>query len=81
MAYVWWRPRLRWHPPRIPQSPTASPRWAGGLIDAPEPRGAPSRAWTAAGRTQLKTVPASAFEAVDDSACMVDVNSAQASCP
>jgi hypothetical protein len=30
---------------------------------------------------QLKTVPASAFEAVDESACMVDPDSAQAACP
>jgi hypothetical protein len=30
---------------------------------------------------QLKTVPASAFEAVDVSACMVDVDSAEADCP
>ena len=37
--------------------------------------------WTNQILDQLKTVPASAFEAVDESACMVDVNSAQASCP
>jgi hypothetical protein len=30
---------------------------------------------------QLKTVPASAFEAVDVSACMVDVDSGKADCP
>jgi hypothetical protein len=30
---------------------------------------------------QLKRVPASAFQAVDESACMVSANSAQASCP
>lgn len=30
---------------------------------------------------QLKSVPASAFEAVDESACIVNPNSAQASCP
>ena len=30
---------------------------------------------------QLKTVPASAFEAVDVSACMVDVDSGEADCP
>jgi hypothetical protein len=30
---------------------------------------------------QLKTIPASEFEAVDESACMVDPNSAQAACP
>jgi hypothetical protein len=30
---------------------------------------------------QLKSVPASAFEAVDESACMVDADSAKADCP
>ena len=30
---------------------------------------------------QLKTVPASAFEAVDVSGCMVDVDSGKADCP
>jgi hypothetical protein len=30
---------------------------------------------------ELKSVPASAFEAVDESACMVDPNSAEADCP
>jgi hypothetical protein len=30
---------------------------------------------------QLKTIPASEFEAVDESGCMVDPDSAQASCP
>ena len=30
---------------------------------------------------QLKTVPGSAFEAVDESVCMVDPDSAQAACP
>jgi hypothetical protein len=30
---------------------------------------------------QLKTVPASAFEAVDVSGCMVDADSAKADCP
>jgi hypothetical protein len=30
---------------------------------------------------QLKSVPASAFEAVDATACMVDRDSAQADCP
>jgi hypothetical protein len=30
---------------------------------------------------QLKTVPASAFEAVDESACMVDADSGRADCP
>jgi hypothetical protein len=38
-------------------------------------------AWTDGILDQLKTVPASAFEAVDESACMVDPNSAQAACP
>jgi hypothetical protein len=37
--------------------------------------------WTNQILDQLKTVPASAFEAVDESACMVDAGSAQASCP
>lgn len=30
---------------------------------------------------ELKTVPASEFEAVDESACQVDPDSAQANCP
>ncbi|HXJ62760.1 MAG TPA: hypothetical protein VNN79_03310 [Actinomycetota bacterium] len=37
--------------------------------------------WTNALLDQLKRVPASAFEAVDESACMVSANSAQADCP
>jgi hypothetical protein len=39
------------------------------------------RRWRNALLDQLKTVPASAFEAVDVSTCMVDPDSAQASCP
>jgi hypothetical protein len=30
---------------------------------------------------QLKSIPASAFEAIDESGCMIDPNSAEASCP
>jgi hypothetical protein len=37
--------------------------------------------WTDAILDQLKTVPGSAFEAVDESACQVSPDSAQASCP
>ena len=37
--------------------------------------------WTNALLDQLKTIPASAFVAVDESACMVSQNSAQADCP
>jgi hypothetical protein len=37
--------------------------------------------WRNALLDQLKTVPASAFEAVDASSCMVDLDSARASCP
>lgn len=37
--------------------------------------------WTDALLDQLKTVPASAFVAVDERACMVDPDSAQAVCP
>ena len=37
--------------------------------------------WTNRLLDQLKTVPASAFEAVDVSACMVDVDSGRADCP
>ena len=37
--------------------------------------------WTNRLLDQLKTVPASAFEAVDASACMVDVDSGRADCP
>jgi hypothetical protein len=37
--------------------------------------------WTNSLLDQLKTVPGSAFEAVDESACQVSADSAQASCP
>ncbi len=37
--------------------------------------------WTNALLDQLKRIPASAFEAVDESACMVAANSARADCP
>jgi hypothetical protein len=37
--------------------------------------------WTNRLLDQLKTVPASAFEAVDVSACMVDVYSGRGDCP
>jgi hypothetical protein len=37
--------------------------------------------WRNALLDQLKTVPASAFEAVDESACMVDEDSGRADCP
>jgi hypothetical protein len=37
--------------------------------------------WTNKILDQLKSVPASQFEAVDESACQVSANSAQASCP
>jgi len=37
--------------------------------------------WTNRLLDQLKTVPASAFEAVDASSCMVDVDSGRADCP
>ena len=37
--------------------------------------------WTNTLLDQLKSVPASAFEAVDVSSCMVDPNSGQAACP
>jgi hypothetical protein len=44
-------------------------------------QGARDRRWRNALLDQLKTVPASAFEAVDVSSCMVDPDSARASCP
>ena len=44
-------------------------------------QGTRDRRWRNALLDQLKTVPASAFEAVDVSSCMVDPDSAQASCP
>jgi hypothetical protein len=37
--------------------------------------------WKNALLDELKSVPASAFEAVDESACMVKANSAKAVCP
>ena len=37
--------------------------------------------WTDRLLDQLKTVPASAFEAVDESACQVSPDSGHASCP
>jgi hypothetical protein len=44
-------------------------------------QGARDRRWTNALLDQLKSVPASAFEAVDTSSCMVDPGSGRASCP
>ena len=44
-------------------------------------QGTRDRRWRNALLDQLKTVPASAFEAVDVSSCMVDAGSARASCP
>ena len=44
-------------------------------------QGTRDRRWRNALLDQLKTVPASAFEAVDVSSCMVAAGSAQASCP
>ncbi|HEY3022889.1 MAG TPA: hypothetical protein VGK11_04545 [Actinomycetota bacterium] len=44
-------------------------------------QGTRDRRWRNALLDQLKTVPASAFEAVDVSSCTVDPDSAQASCP
>jgi hypothetical protein len=44
-------------------------------------QGARDRRWTNALLDQLKSVPASAFEAVDTSGCMVDPDSGRASCP
>jgi hypothetical protein len=37
--------------------------------------------WTNGLLDELKSVPASAFEAVDESACMMKPNSARAACP
>ena len=37
--------------------------------------------WKNALLDQLKTIPGSAFEAVDESACQVSADSAQAACP
>lgn len=44
-------------------------------------QGARDGRWTNRLLDQLKTVPASAFEAVDASRCLVDADSGQASCP
>ena len=44
-------------------------------------QGARDGHWTNTLLDQLKTVPASAFEAVDVSGCMVDVDSGEADCP
>ena len=44
-------------------------------------QGTRDRRWRNSLLDQLKSVPASAFEAVDQSSCMVDRNSAEASCP
>jgi hypothetical protein len=44
-------------------------------------QGTRDRRWRNALLDQLKSVPASAFEAVDESSCRIDADSAQASCP
>jgi hypothetical protein len=44
-------------------------------------QGAEDRHWKNTLLDELKSVPASAFEAVDESACIVDPNSAEADCP
>jgi hypothetical protein len=44
-------------------------------------QGTRDRHWRNALLDELKSVPASAFEAVDESACMVDRDSARADCP
>jgi hypothetical protein len=44
-------------------------------------QGTEDRHWKNALLDELKSVPASAFEAVDESACRVDPNSAEADCP
>ena len=44
-------------------------------------QGTQDNGWPSSLLDQLKSVPASAFEAVDESACMVNPNSGQASCP
>jgi hypothetical protein len=44
-------------------------------------QGTEDQLWTNRLLDQLKTIPASAFEAVDESACRVDPDSARASCP
>jgi hypothetical protein len=44
-------------------------------------QGTRDRHWRNALLDELKTIPASAFEAVDESACMVDEDSGRADCP
>jgi hypothetical protein len=44
-------------------------------------QGTEDRRWRNSLLDELKSIPASAFEAVDESACMVDQDSGQASCP
>jgi hypothetical protein len=44
-------------------------------------QGTRDKRWRNSFLDELKSVPASAFEAVDESGCEVDPNSAQASCP
>jgi hypothetical protein len=44
-------------------------------------QGAVDRHWKNALLDELKSVPASAFEAVDESSCMVDADSGEADCP
>ena len=44
-------------------------------------QGTEDKHWKNSLLDELKSVPASAFEAVDESACMVDRNSGQANCP
>ncbi|HYT30334.1 MAG TPA: hypothetical protein VEN82_06120 [Actinomycetota bacterium] len=44
-------------------------------------QGTEDSGWSNSLLDQLKTVPASQFEAIDESACMVNPNSAQAACP
>jgi hypothetical protein len=43
--------------------------------------GTRDRRWSNSLLDELKSVPASVFEAVDESACIVDPNSGQAACP
>ena len=44
-------------------------------------QGTEDSSWSNRLLDQLKTIPASAFEAVDESACIVDPDSAEAACP
>jgi hypothetical protein len=44
-------------------------------------QGTEDRAWTDSILDQLKTVPGNTFEAVDESACQISPDSAQAACP